>query len=174
MKGFMHIYCGDGKGKTTAALGLVMRASGYDYDIIFVQFLKAMQTGELVMLNDMKNVCVMRGKASKKFSWQLTDEEKESAIEDNNRLFKEAIGRIKADKKTLLVLDEIVGAISSNLIDDAMVLQYLRNRTDGTEVVLTGRNPKQEMLDLADYVSEIRKIKHPYDRGIKARKGIEI
>ena len=75
---------------------------------------------------------------------------------------------------TKLVLDEIIGAISINLINSEIVMDYLKNRKGETETVLTGRNPKQELLNLADYISEIKKIKHPYDEGIKARKGIEM
>jgi len=174
MKGLLHIYCGDGKGKTTAALGLALRASGNGYDVILAQFLKAQPTGELKILNTMKNVYIVRGKAAKKFSWQMTNEEKNIVIEDNNSIFMEAIERIDASKKTLLILDEIFGAISTNLINTGIVMDYLKNRTGETEIVLTGREPKPELLDMADYISEIRKIRHPYDKGIKARKGIEI
>lgn len=174
MNGLLHIYCGDGKGKTTAALGLILRASGNDYNIIFAQFLKSQNTGEIKILNTMKNVHIIRGNVSKKFSWQLTDDEKKLVIDDNNRIFIEAINRIDKDTKTLLVLDEIIGAISINLINPEIVMDYLKNRKGETETVLTGRNPKQELLDLADYISEIKKIKHPYDEGVKARKGIEM
>jgi len=173
MSGLIHIYCGDGKGKTTAALGFVMRACGSDFNVVFVQFLKSQETGELRILRKLKNVAVLRGNIPSKFSWEFTEEEKKAVFDEHNRLFKEAILSIDNSSKTLLVFDEIIGAMSKNLIDTDMVLRFLKKKESGAEIVLTGRNPTDELIAIADYVSDIKKIKHPYDKGIIARKGIE-
>jgi len=173
MSGLIHVYCGDGKGKTTAALGLVMRACGSDFNVVFVQFLKSQETGELRILRKLKNVAVLRGNIPSRFSWEFTEEEKKTVFDEHNRLFKDAILSIDNANKTLLVFDEIIGAMSKNLIDTDMVLRFLKKKESGAEIVLTGRNPTDELIAIADYVSDIKKIKHPYDKGIIARKGIE-
>lgn len=173
MKGLIHIYCGDGKGKTTSSLGLVLRACGNDFNVIFAQFLKTQITGELTSLNSLKNVQVLRGNLPEKFSWNYTEEDKKNATNTHDLLFQEAISLIKDENPTLLVLDEIVGAIANNLINVEMVLNFLKEKPSNLEVVLTGRNPIPELIEIADYVSEIKKIKHPFDEGVPARKGIE-
>ncbi len=173
MSGLIHIYCGDGKGKTTAALGLALRACGNGYRVILVQFLKSHHTGELGILSCIENIEVLRSKKSDKFTWNLTDDEKRALTEENNSIFKKVVSSIEHDKKTLVIFDEIIGAINTMLIDEALVLDFLKNKPLQAEVVLTGRNPDDKLLDLADYVSEIKKIKHPFDKGISAREGIE-
>jgi len=173
-KGLIHIYCGDGKGKTTAALGLSIRASGSGFGVYFIQFLKSVETGEINALKNLKNITVIRGNLPFGFTWQLNYEEKLELKKEHNRLLKEGISMLQGDcSQTLLVLDEIIGAYDYNLIDRQMVLDFLKNKPPMLEVVLTGRNPAQELIELADYISEIKKIKHPFDKGIKARKGIE-
>lgn len=173
MSGLIHIYCGDGKGKTTAALGLALRACGNGYKVILVQFLKSQHTSELDILSYIENIEVIRSKKSDKFTWNLTDEEKRVLMEDNNSIFQKVTSSIEQYKKTLVIFDEIIGAIDTKLIDEDLVLDFLKNKPLNAEVVLTGRNPDNELLDLADYVSEIKKIKHPFDNGISAREGIE-
>jgi cob(I)alamin adenosyltransferase len=172
-KGLIHIYCGDGKGKTTAALGLVLRASGDDYRVIVVQFLKGWKTSELNALKKMSNVTVIQGNLPAGFTWDLTDEQKAQMKLEHDRIFKEAVLLCGDGRKTLLILDEIIGALGYNYISSEIVLPFLEQKPAQLEVVLTGRNPDQHLLELADYVSEIKKIKHPMDKGINARKGIE-
>ena len=172
-KGLIHIYCGDGKGKTTAALGLILRASGDDYRVILVQFLKGWKTSELNTLSIMKNVTVVKGSIPPGFTWELTDEQKKQMKQENDRIFREAISLCDNSAKVLLVLDEIISTFNYDYIDKELVLEFLRNKPVSLEVVMTGRNPDKRLLDMADYVSEVLKIKHPMDVGIKARKGIE-
>ncbi len=172
-KGLIHIYCGDGKGKTTCSIGLLIRALGGGYSVIFTQFLKGSKTSELNILKELKGVKILRVDKKTKFSWEMNGEEKDDLKGDHNELFKRAIAECGAEK-TLLILDEMVGTYAIDLIDREMVLAFLRSKPDNVEVVLTGRNPTQELLELADYVSEIKKIKHPMDKGIMARGGIEI
>jgi len=171
--GLIHIYCGDGKGKTTAALGLTIRASGTGFRVVFVQFLKSHATGELSVLDRLPNVTVLRGKEGNAFSFAMTDREKEKTRLLHTENLKEAIGLAVSEKCDMLVLDEAIGAYNRDLIDRSMLEDFVRNKPEGLELVMTGRNPAQWMIDCADYVSEIGKVKHPYDRGVPARSGIE-
>lgn len=173
MNGLIHIYCGDGKGKTTAALGLALRACGSGYKVILAQFLKSWNTSELNILDKMENVLILRSKKPGKFTWQLNDEEKAALKIENNRIFEKAIEVISCDKKILIIFDELIGAIEKNLIDKEAVVDFLKTKPLHAEVVLTGRNPDGELLGLADYISEIKKIRHTFDSGVKAREGIE-
>lgn len=172
-QGLIHLYYGEGKGKTTAALGLTIRASGSGYRVVFVQFLKNQETGELSILNDLPGVTVIRGKEGSGFSFHMTMEEKEKTKLLHTENLQTAIELAAAGKYDMLVLDEAVGAYARDLIDKELLERFVLNKPDQLELVLTGRNPAQWMIDCADYASEIRKIKHPYDRGIPAREGIE-
>ena len=101
----------------------------------------------------------------------MTDEEKKEAREVYNELLKEVIEKSK--KADMLVMDEIIATYNNNLIDREMFLDFLRNKPENLEVVMTGRDPVDELVELADYISEIKKIKHPFDKGINSRVGIE-
>lgn len=171
--GLIHIYCGDGKGKTTAALGLAVRCAGYGNKVLFVQFLKAWCTGELNSLKLFPNIEVLRAKATSKFTFQMNDEEKKQVTQDHLELFTVVKNKCLSEKIDLLVLDEMVGACDKGVFDKEVLLDFLKNKPQELEVVLTGRNPFPELVELADYVSEICKRKHPKDRGIYARIGVE-
>lgn len=172
-KGLIHLYCGDGKGKTTAAIGLSVRAAGRGFKVIFAQFLKSMETGELLPLRDI-GVTVLRGQLPQGFTWQLTDSQKALLTSEHNRLFEQAVSLVGDGENTLLVLDELVGAYAGGYIDQQAVLRFLKEKPPALEVVLTGRNPAAELFGLSDYVTEMRKLKHPMDEGITARLGIEL
>lgn len=171
--GLIHIYTGNGKGKTTAAMGLILRASGRGLKVILGQFLKDRETGELATLKLLPGVQVFRGKSLKKFSFQMNDAEKAEVLQRHNVFFKEVTERCVAEQTDLLVLDEVIGACGTKLLDEGLLLDFLQNKPPHLEVVLTGRNPSPAMLEAADYVSEICKRKHPFDKGIPAREGIE-
>lgn len=173
MFGLIHIYCGDGKGKTTAAVGLAVRCAGRGNKVLLVQFLKSRDSGELYSLAKLPEIEVMRGKESKKFTFQMNDEEKHALLLEHNKMFDAVQEKIKTGSYALLVLDEVIGAINAKVFEKERLVDFLRNKPENLEVVLTGRNPALELLELADYVSEMRKIKHPMDRGIMAREGIE-
>jgi cob(I)alamin adenosyltransferase len=171
MKGLVHIYCGEGKGKTTAAVGLAVRAAGNGLKVLIVQFLKNGKTGELASFEKLENITVIRGKGSSKFVWNMNEEEKEAALlmhTQNLQMVMEA-----SSNYDLMILDEAIGACSCGLLEKELLCSFLDKRPEGLEVVLTGRYPAQELLDRADYISEIKKIRHPYDKGVMARKGIE-
>ncbi len=173
MFGLIHIYCGDGKGKTTAAIGLAVRCAGRGNKVLLVQFLKSRDSGELYSLARLPDIEVMRGKESKKFTFQMNDEEKHALLLEHNKMFEQVLEKIKTGNYSLLILDEVIGAVNAKVFDLHKLTAFLRSKPENLEVVLTGRNPAPELLELADYVSEMRKIKHPMDKGIMAREGIE-
>ena len=167
----VHIYCGDGKGKTTASVGLAVRAAGNGKKVFFTQFFKDGSSSELKILKEIGNIELNICPKRHGFYFRMSEEEKKAACADYTELLHQArlaIGR-GAD---LVVLDEAVSACNHGIIDENEVLDLIRNRKD-TEIVLTGRNPSEALIGAADYVSEVKKIKHPFDKGIKARKGIE-
>ena len=171
--GLIHIYCGDGKGKTTASLGLPIRCAGRGGKVLFTQFLKDMETGELASLARIPGITVIRGKGFKKFTFQMIPEELAEAKKIQTQMFDEIVDTVRKDPPDMLVLDEILVTCSLGLLDEKKVLQFLRTKPKKLEVVMTGRNPSQALIDMADYVSEICKRKHPFDKGIGARVGIE-
>lgn len=173
MFGLIHIYCGDGKGKTTAAVGLAVRCAGRGNKVLLVQFLKSRDSGELYSLAKLPDIEVMRGKESKKFTFQMNEEEKHALLIEHNKMFEQVLAKIKNGGYSLLILDEVIGALNAKVFEMPKLIEFLRHKPENLEVVLTGRNPATELVEIADYVSEMRKVKHPMDRGIMAREGIE-
>lgn len=173
MFGLIHIYCGDGKGKTTAAIGLAVRCAGRGNKVLLVQFLKSRDSGELYSLAKLPDIEVMRGKESKKFTFQMNEEEKHALLIEHNKMFEQVLAKIKNGGYSLLILDEVIGALNAKVFEMPKLIEFLRHKPENLEVVLTGRNPAPELVEIADYVSEMRKIKHPMDKGIMAREGIE-
>lgn len=173
MFGLIHIYCGDGKGKTTAAVGLAVRCAGRGNKVLLVQFLKSRDSGELYSLAKLPDIEVIRGKESKKFTFQMNEEEKHALLIEHNKMFEQVLAKIKNGGYSLLILDEVIGALNAKVFEMPKLIEFLRHKTENLEVVLTGRNPAPELVEIADYVSEMRKVKHPMDKGIMAREGIE-
>lgn len=173
MFGLIHIYCGDGKGKTTAAVGLAVRCAGRGNEVLLVQFLKSRDSGELYSLAKLPDIEVMRGKESKKFTFQMNEEEKHALLIEHNKMFEQVLAKIKNGGYSLLILDEVIGALNAKVFEMPKLIEFLRHKPENLEVVLTGRNPAPELVEIADYVSEMRKVKHPMDKGIMAREGIE-
>ena len=171
MSGLIHIYCGDGKGKTTAAIGLAVRAAGSGKKVLLLQFFKDGKSSEFAALAHVPGIETVPQTRIFGFSWTLTPEEKEEARGYYAGLLEEAFRR--GGGFDLLVLDEAMSACTTGVIDGTRLLALLTGKPAELEVVLTGRNPSQALLDAADYVTEMKKIKHPYERGVAARKGIE-
>ena len=173
-KGLTHIYYGDGKGKTTAALGLALRASGCGRNIVIVQFLKDWICGELSSLGQLPNVVVYRGKSSGgTYFHEMTDDEKTATKEIHDENLKKALHLQECGKCDLLILDEAVDAYNLGVLDKAMFDELLTNKPEQLELIITGHNPVPWMIENADYATEMVKRKHPYDAGVAARKGIE-
>ena len=171
MAGLIHIYCGEGKGKTTAAVGLAVRAAGAGKKVVFTQFFKDGTSSEIGNLRCCAGVQVMHCQTVKGFYGCMSDGEKKKAGADYTQLFLRVFEA--AQSADMLILDEILSACNHKVVPQALVLDSLRHKPDNLEVVLTGRNPPRELLELADYVTQMQKVKHPFDRGIPARKGIE-
>ena len=172
-KGLIHIYCGDGKGKTTAATGLIVRAVGHQWRVMLVQFLKDGSSGEISVLRQMLGVRVLAGQPTRKFTNRMSDEEKQETLEVHQRFLAEAVAAAGNLELDLLVFDEALGAVRTGLLSEQDLLNFLRSKPADLEVVLTGREPSPELLAMADYVSFIRCDRHPYQCGIQAREGIE-
>ena len=172
-RGMIHIYCGDGKGKTTAATGLALRAAGCGMKVLFARFLKNENSGELSILDSVPEIEVLHLERSYGFFNTLTDEEKEEVRQMYGQLWDLIKEKISGGQFQMLVIDEFMAAYRYGLIGREEALDLLTGKPEALELVLTGRNPGPELTELADYVSEIRKVKHPFDHGIMARRGIE-
>ena len=166
--GLVHLYYGDGKGKTTAAMGLALRALGSGKRVVVLQFLKGGQSGEIPLLEQL-GAKIYRGKAGQKFVFQMNDAEKAEtrALQNAN------LAAAMAEPADLLVLDEAGSAWELDMADKALLQQAVLQRPAGQECVLTAHAAPQWMLDAADYVTEMKCLRHPYQKGIAARKGIE-
>ncbi len=171
--GLIHIYCGDGKGKTTAGMGLCARAAGAGLRVLIVQFMKGNTSGERATLGLSENITLSENPAQEKFSFDMTSREKAEQKALNEKRLAEETRRAVEDDYDVLFLDEILYAIRAGLLDEEQLLAFLENKPEKLEVILTGQEPSEALIKMADYVSEIKKIKHPYEKGVAARKGIE-
>ncbi len=172
--GLVHIYTGEGKGKTTAAVGLGLRACGSGLKVLLVQFLKSAATGELEAIKRLEpDFKVIRGFTCKKFSWDMTGEELEHTAREAAEMFEQAKAVVQTGQYELVILDEILGTVSLNFLPLETVLDFVKNKPEKVELVMTGRNAHKAFVEAADYVSEIKAVKHPYEKGMAARKGIE-
>lgn len=169
----IHVYCGDGKGKTTSALGLGLRMCGSGGRVLLAQFLKSSSSSELTALSRIDGFDVLPGPETVKFTFQMNDEEKREAARFWSGFFRLAADTAVQGRYDLLILDELVGAISLGMVPEDEALAFLRTRPADLEVVLTGRSPSPELLALASYISEIHAVRHPYESGLAARRGIE-
>lgn len=174
MKGLVHIYEGNGKGKTTAGVGLAVRCAGNGFPVIYSQFLKNGTSGEIGILRQIPNVTVMVDSQSFGFTFRMTPEQKRQAKEAYTALFDRVTAAAVEQNARLLVLDELLDLCNAELIDLPRIITFLKNRPEKLEVVMTGRNPKPELVELADYITDMRAVRHPFERGIPARKGIEM
>lgn len=169
-KGYVQVYTGNGKGKTTAAIGLAIRAAGYGLKVFIAQFIKGMKYSEIKALerfDDLITVkqygrgCFIRGKPSAK------DIELASmGVDELEKI-------IISGKYDLIILDEIIVAGYFNLIGKERILKLIELRPDNIELVLTGRKADRSIIEAADLVTEMKEIKHYYNDGVNARKGIE-
>jgi cob(I)alamin adenosyltransferase len=174
MIGLVHIYTGNGKGKTTAAVGLGVRAYGRGLKVLMIQFLKGRDTGELKTLKLLEpDFSVYRSTEFKKFVCDMDAEEREKAKKIHHDMFIYAVDAAMSGNWDLIILDEIMAAITLNFVEIYEVIDLIKNKPSNLELVLTGRNAPPELIELADYVSEIKAVKHPMDKGIKSRIGIE-
>ncbi len=168
--GLIHLYTGNGKGKTTAAVGLAVRAVGAGLRVLFAQFMKSCEAGELAGLQEL-GVAVLRRPGDGKFTFQMTAAEKEAHRERQQELWREMTA--VCERFDLVVLDEICSAVSTGMIDAPVLVAWLEAKPAHLEVVLTGRDADPAVTGLASYISFIEEKKHPFRSGTAARKGIE-
>lgn len=171
--GLMHIYCGAGKGKTTAAVGLALRCLGQGGRVVMTQFLKDGCSGECRMLAGIEGATLLAVNPCGKFSFQMTAREREQTAQAVVRTFENTLAFVERTSPDLLILDEICAAVQAGFLEQARLLDFLDHRPAGLEVVLTGREPSEALRERADYLSEIQAGRHPYEAGIAARRGIE-
>ena len=170
-QGLTMIFTGNGKGKTTAALGLAFRALGHDFPVSIIQFIKgSWKYGELESakrFEELLDFHVM----GKGFTWQ--SENLEEDIKAAREAWEFAAKTILADKHRLIILDELTYLIKYDMVPEEEILAVLQQKPQTMHVVITGRDASQGLIDFADLVTEMTEIKHPYQKGIKAQKGIE-
>ena len=170
-KGLVHIYCGDGKGKTTAAAGLALRCAGAGGSVLFAQFLKDGSSGEIRAFEKIENITVLPPPENVKFSFKMTRDEKEAARLYYTSRFKDL--EQAAGSFDMIVMDELLHAVNLGFVPQDDVAAFLNGGHGESEIVITGRDPSDALCAAADYITEMKKIKHPFDRGIKARKKVE-
>lgn len=166
--GLVHLYTGSGKGKTTAAMGLALRALGRGKRVVIVQFLKGGDTGEIPLLESL-GATVFRGKAGQKFTFQMNSEE----LAETRRLQTAHLAAALDIPCDLLVLDEACAACRKGLVEEELLRVAVLEKPGEREVVLTGRDPAPWMVDAADYITEMNARRHPFEKGISAREGVE-
>ncbi len=183
----VHIYAGDGKGKTTAACGLAVRAAGRGVPVVFAQFLKDGSSGEISVLREIRGIRVLVPERTFGFVSGMPDAEKRMTAEECGALFRRAAeqteelleehvpgaGKNAAAIRVLLVLDEVLHAVRYGFIEREALMAFLRRMPPDAEIVLTGRGIPAEIGAEADYITEMKKEKHPFDRDVPARSGVE-
>jgi len=191
-KGYIQVYTGNGKGKTTAGIGLAIRALGAGKKVLFLQFMKDRVCSEHKLLPQVSPAITVQTLGKPFFIAREGDLDQESLEKWQDKvvifppgnpppeyvaLLQDGLQRARAalvgGEYDLVVLDEINVAMYYDLIPVAAVLEILREKADGVEVVLTGRNAPPEIIECADLVTEMREVKHYYNQGVNARKGIE-
>jgi cob(I)alamin adenosyltransferase len=197
MKGLVHVYTGTGKGKTTASLGLALRAVGHNLKVFIIQFMKSGDTGEMFSIEkyvpnikfvqvgkdalDEKQLKIFSHKKDDKKLTEnkLGDEEiyvflpDDDEAESSRRGLELARKIIMKGNVDVVIMDEINCCLDKKIIPTEDVLKLIKEKPENVELILTGRGAPKSLIDAADYVSEVRRVKHPYDKGILARKGIE-
>ena len=170
----IHIYTGDGKGKTTAALGLALRAAGHGMKTQVISFLKDGASGEALLGETVPSICVSCFQTTVQgFFWQLSEPERIKVKTETQKGFLRGMQCAKNQLCDILILDEIAGCLTNGLLDVKDVLAFLHTYGNALEIVLTGCSFPPSVLACADYVSEIVAKKHPYENGAMPRKGIE-
>jgi cob(I)alamin adenosyltransferase len=171
-KGYIHIYTGDGKGKTTAALGLALRAAGHGFKTCIIQFMKGQHYSELDAVKMFQGLVIIEQYGHPTFC-----KFSETPDPEDVKRAQSALGRVReliaSRNCDILIADEIITSVFFKLITEEEILEVMRNKPDGMELILTGRGASELMVEAADLVTDMREIKHYYTLGIGARKGIE-
>ena len=169
-KGYIHIYTGPGKGKTTAALGLGLRAAGAGFIVHMIQFMKGRRYSEINSIENLPNFTISQHGRDEFVSKENPEQIDIDLAMDG---FVHAKDLIKKNNHDMIILDELNVAVDFNLISVEKVIELIEKKPEKLELVMTGRNAHPELVKIADIVTEMLEIKHPYQQGIPARKGID-
>ncbi|MDR1961187.1 MAG: cob(I)yrinic acid a,c-diamide adenosyltransferase [Gracilibacteraceae bacterium] len=172
--GRLHVYIGYGKGKSTAALGLLLRAVGQGHRVLYGQFLKSGRSGELLSLPQLgENVRIWPTSSVEKFYRNLSEAEQEDVKNAQRASLAEMAAEMREGSYNLAIMDEALDLIDLGIVTAAELVDLARNRPEATELVYTGHNAGPEIVAAADYLTEFHARKHPYNEGVPARRGIE-
>ncbi len=194
--GLVHVITGDGKGKTTSSLGTALRAVGQGFKVYIIQFMKGEDTGEIFAIKKyIPNITIvpfgrmaLKDKQTRVFHYDGEGADKpigppggkyyyfpsdDKEEEPSRRAMEHAFHIVKSGEHNLVILDEVNCVIDKNIVPIEAIFKLIEEKPKHVELILTGRGAPQELIKKADYVNEIKSIKHPYDRGILARRGIE-
>ena len=170
IKGLIQVYTGDGKGKTTAALGLALRAAGRNMKVLIVQFMKKWDYGELHSVKLIPDI-TLETFGTKDFVYK--GKAKKIDYDEAEKAFSFGVEGIQSGNYDIVIFDELNMALYYELLDLKKVVEKLKGKPDNVEIVITGRKAPEEIIKIADLVTEMREVKHPYQKGIEARIGIE-
>lgn len=170
---FIHLYIGDGKGKTTAAAGMAIRAAGWKMSVLFCQFLKSSETGELPVLESLDELITIYRPSMrhKNFLWTQSPDD---LIETREDILKgwETVKEIISNKPfNMVIMDEVLDVLKCGFIDERDFIETVRK--EPSDVVLTGREASSALMNIADYITRMTAVRHPFQTGISSRKGIE-
>lgn len=174
-EGPVLINTGEGKGKTTAALGLALRAAGHNQKVLIIQFIKGcFETGEFKIIKKLKPLIEIErlGKGFIKFKDGMPVPTRTQVV-NASESFGYACKKVASGKYDMIILDEIINLIGYGLLRIEDTIDLIKNKPKKLCIVLTGRNAPRELVDMADTVTEMREVKHAFSRGVKAKKGIE-
>lgn len=169
----IHIYTGDGKGKTTAAAGSAIRCIGAGKRVLFCQFLKDGSSGECQILKALPKICCLLPERAFGFTFQMDETTRKEARIYYSAYWDTIWENMQNEHYDMIILDEICAVSESHLVEVDKVVDFLDSYGKSTEIILTGRNPLKAFMDKADYITEMKKIRHPFDQGFPAREGIE-
>jgi cob(I)alamin adenosyltransferase len=169
--GLIIVYTGEGKGKTTAALGLAVRAAGWGHRVAIIQFIKGYKkTGEWQIIQSINQIDIYQTVDDQKISIGEPTERHRKATKDAMKITKEIL---KDNKHQVVILDEINNALLYDLVEVGEIIKLVKSKPREVSVVMTGRGAPNEIIEIADLVSEMKEIKHPYKKGVSAKKGID-
>ncbi|WP_342263156.1 MULTISPECIES: cob(I)yrinic acid a,c-diamide adenosyltransferase [unclassified Spiroplasma] len=173
-QGYLHIYCGEGKGKTSILNGMTIRALGNDWNVVYFRFLKNRPTGELIFFEKHTNLTILDFyHSSKKFFWEMNDEEKQELKVETRKGLEVLVATLKNSNIDLIIVDEILGCLQNQLIYEDELVLALENKAKNIEVALSGRYCPEKLQSIADLISEVTPTRHYSEKSIWARKGIE-
>ncbi len=173
----IHLYTGEGKGKTTAAIGLCVRAVGRGYSVCFSQFMKGNDTGELYVLERLPNVEILRSRKNYGFYASMSETDKKELTKVHNSILDSLLEKAESGVCHMVVMDEVTYPVKWGLLDIGKLETLLEMGKKGSavdiEIVITGRDAGDFLQNAADYITQMECVRHPFEKGIAAREGIE-